>query len=270
MSKPLLRILMWLLLAWLPLARADAVGLAAGFQRLTFTVDGVERTALIYLPSNASQTNVPVVFVFHGHGGSAAQAARSFALDRQWPEAISVYMQGLNTPGQITDPGGKKAGWQVAVGDQGDRDLKFFDAVLARLQRDYRVDARRIYATGHSNGGAFTYLLWSARGPVFAAFAPSSAAARYANRLTPKPVLHLAGCNDPLVKFTWQQATMAEVRRVNGCELKGEDWDKECLLYPSKTGTPLVAYIHPGGHEFTADGPRLIVKFFQQYPAPGK
>ncbi|MEI9864297.1 MAG: hypothetical protein WDN00_07025 [Limisphaerales bacterium] len=45
--------------------------------------------------------------------------------------------------------------------------MKFFDAVLARLKQDYKVDAKRIYCTGHSNGGGFTYLLWLARGDVF-------------------------------------------------------------------------------------------------------
>jgi polyhydroxybutyrate depolymerase len=32
------------------------------------------------------------------------------------------------------------------------------------MKQDYRVDEQRIYATGHSKGGAFTYLLWAARG----------------------------------------------------------------------------------------------------------
>ena len=53
-------------------------------------------------------------------------------------------------------------------GDQGDRDLKFFDEVLSTLKKEYKVDANRVYATGHSNGGAFTYLLWGERGDVFA------------------------------------------------------------------------------------------------------
>ncbi len=52
--------------------------------------------------------------------------------------------------------------------------------------------------TGHSNGGTFTYLLWLARGDVFAAVAPSSAAARYAGKLTPKPALIMGGSEDPL------------------------------------------------------------------------
>ncbi len=54
---------------------------------------------------------------------------------KHWPEAIVVYMQGLNTPGALTDPDGKRPGWQKTFGDQGDRDLKFFDAVLATLRK---------------------------------------------------------------------------------------------------------------------------------------
>jgi len=240
---------------------------ADGLRPMNFTVDGMARTALVYIPAPATTNRLPVVFVFHGHGGNARQAARSFGLERHWPEAIVVYMQGLNTPGLLTDPQGKLPGWQAAVGDQGDRDLNFFDAVLERLKQENPVDGKRIYCTGHSNGGGFTYLLWLARGDVFAAVAPSAAAAKYANRLTPKPAMHLAGENDPLVKFAWQQLTMAAVRKVNGCAATGEPWAKQCTIYPSAGGTPLVTFIHPGGHEFNHAAPALIVKFFKAHPA---
>ena len=234
---------------------------------LDFTVAGVARTALVYLPPAAGTNGLPLVFVFHGHGGSAQQAARSFAIERQWPEAIVVYMQGLPTVGQLTDPQGKLPGWQAAIGDQGDRDLKFFDAVLARLKQENHVDAKRIYCTGHSNGGGFTYLLWLTRGEVFAAVAPSAAAATYARQLKPKPVLHFAGENDPLVKFAWQQLTMTAVRKVNDCAATGETWAKQCTLYPSTHGTPLVTCIYPGGHQFNPTAPALMVKFFKEHPA---
>jgi polyhydroxybutyrate depolymerase len=239
---------------------------AKGLQRMPFTVNGVARMALVYVPTNPAAASTPVVFVFHGHGGSAENAARSFAIEKHWPEAISVYMQGLDTPGQLTDPQGNLPGWQAAIGDEGDRDLKFFDTVLAQLKQDYHVDVKRIYCTGHSNGGAFTYLLWLARPDVFAAVAPSAAAARYANQLTPKPAMILGGEDDPLVNFAWQKFTMEIVRRVNGCSTVSETWDKQCTIYPSSGGTPLVTFIYPGGHEFNSAAPALIVKFFKQHP----
>jgi len=246
----------WCLLALL-LVRASFFAHGAEtdeFQQLSFTVEGVARTALVYVPATAKTVSTPLVFVFHGHGGNSRQVARSFAMNRQWPEAISVYMQGLNTPGQLTDPEGNRPGWQAAVGNQGDRDLKFFDAVLARLKQDYHVDPGRIYCTGHSNGGGFTYLLWLARSGVFAAVAPSAAAARYADKLTPKPALILGGRNDPLVKFAWQERAMDAVRTI----------------YRATNCPPLVTGIFPGGHQFNPAAPALIVKFFKEHPGTMK
>jgi polyhydroxybutyrate depolymerase len=242
-----------------------------GLHRMEFTVDGVERRALVYVPANASVVSTPVVFVFHGHGGSAENALINFGITRHWPEAISVYMQGLPTPGQLTDSEGLRAGWQAALGEQGNRDLRFFDAVLARLKNDYNVDKQRIYCTGHSNGGGFTYLLWLARPDVFAAVAPSAAAAKYAHQLIAKPVMIMGGQEDPLVKFEWQELTMQVVRTVNGCSAKGVPWEKQCMIYPSAGGTPVVMFTYPGGHQFNPASPALIVKFFKEHPvAAGK
>ncbi|MCX6897178.1 MAG: dienelactone hydrolase family protein [Verrucomicrobia bacterium] len=253
-------------------AQAAASDVEQTLQRLEFKVEGVAREALVYAPPTAKTTNTPLVFVFHGHGGNSRQASRSFGIHRHWPEAIVIYPQGLNTPGRLTDPEGKKSGWQARIGDQQDRDLKFFDAMLARLKQDYKVNEKRIYCTGHSNGGAFTYLLWAARGEVFAAVAPSGAAAvpQLQIRLKPKPCLHIAGEKDPLVKFEWQQMTMGAVRKLNGCGAEGKEWAKYCTLYSSKSGTPFVAGIHPGGHGFPAEAPPLMVKFFKEHPAAAK
>lgn len=87
--------------------------------RQTWSVDGVEREGLVYAPESAKKSPTPIVFVFHGHGGSMKNAARQFHIHDLWPEAIAVYLQGLNTPGRLTDPEGKKPGWQSGPGDQG-------------------------------------------------------------------------------------------------------------------------------------------------------
>ena len=61
---------------------------------MDWKVDGVDRQALVYIPAAADKEQAPVVFAFHGHGGTMAHAARTFAYHKHWPEAIVVYMQG--------------------------------------------------------------------------------------------------------------------------------------------------------------------------------
>ncbi len=235
---------------------------------MEWTVGDRKRVALVYIPAKADKP-APVIFAFHGHGGTVAHAAKSFAYHTLWPEAICVYMQGLPTPGKLLDPEGKKAGWQAAAGDQEDRDLKFFDAVFKTLQKEHKIDAKRVYGAGHSNGGGFTYLLWAERGDLFAAVAPSAGPGPDFKKLKPKPALHVAGTKDALVKYEWQERMMERVRKLNGCDAAGKEWaeagDWVGTEYPSPTGTPFVALVGPGGHAFPEEAPKLIVKFFREH-----
>ncbi len=235
----------------------------------SWKIDGVARKALVQIPASAGKTEAPVVFAFHGHGGSMQNSAEKFAYHKLWPDAISVYPQGLPTVGK-EDPDGKTAGWQKKPGDEKDRDLKFFDAILASLKKEAKVDPKRIYATGHSNGGGFTYLLWAERGDTFAAVAPSAgASARVFKSLKPLPALHVAGEKDENVAYENQKNTMERVRKLDGCDAEGKPWTKVGSLvgteYASKTGTPFVSLIHPGTHKFPEDAPPLIVKFFKEH-----
>jgi polyhydroxybutyrate depolymerase len=228
------------------------VAQAADSSPRTWEVDGVKREGLVYAPSKKTEGKVPLVFDFHGHGGTARNAARTHHIHEAWPEAV-------------TDPEGKRPGWQKAPGDQNDRDLKFFDAVLAAMKKEFPVDENRIYATGHSNGGGFTYLLWATRGDTFAAFAPVAAGAGvYFKDAKPKPVFHAASEQDPLVTFAMQTRTLDRVKKLNGCSEKGEDWAKGCTLYPSNNGSPVVIFLHGEGHKYPAETPGLIVKFFKE------
>jgi polyhydroxybutyrate depolymerase len=266
-----LRLILALVAAAPSLAAAQQAGPGAeGRQpaRMTWDIDGLRREALVFLPAGEGDAFRPVVFGFHGHGGTARNASRSFGLQRHWPEAIVVYMQGVPTPGRLTDPEGRRNGWQHDVGDHGDRDVKFFDAVLDSLLEKHRGDPERVYAMGHSNGAAFTYVLWAARGERFAALAPSAGGSRSIRLLKPRPAFHLAGEADELVRIEGQRRVIEAVKRINGCEADGKEWAPGCLLYPSAGGTPLVTFIHPGGHAFPREAPELIVRFFKEHRRP--
>ncbi len=244
------------------------MGADSDLKQVEWKIGSDTREALIYAPPSAKKEPTPVVFCWHGHGGTMRFSARSFAMHKAWPDAIVVYAQGLKTPSQLVDPTGKMPGWQIRVGDQGDRDLKLFDAILATLKKDYKVDEKRIFTTGHSNGGQFTYILWAARGDVLAAVAPSAAIPTLDfKEAKPKPVFHVAGEKDETVKFEWQKKTISVVKKLNGVDEKGKELGKYCTEYRSKSGPPVVTYIHPGGHSKPPeDAIERIVEFFKVNP----
>jgi len=243
-------------------------GLLASESVQKWQIDGVERQGLIFAPESAKSDPTPLLFAFHGHGGNMRQAAVSFGYQVLWPEAIVIYLQGLPTPGQLTDADGKKPGWQAHAGDENNRDLKLFDAALDWAKKAYNVDDQRIYSAGHSNGGGFTYLLWAERADVLAAVAPASAAPGPQNRqkLTPKPMLAIAGTKDPLVLFKWQKATIDAVRKLNGCAPAGKPQGEHITLYPSASGTPVETFLYDGGHLPPPEAWAEVVKFFKEHP----
>jgi len=234
--------------------------------RVEVQVDGTTREALAWIPAATKEKPAPVVFAFHGHGGNMRQASRTFGFEKVWPEAVVVYMQGLNT---VTprDPKGEKPGWQNMPGLNGDRDLKAFDAMLDFVKSKTAVDEKRIYATGHSNGGGFTYCLWWARPDLFAAVAPSSANPPLAiDTMKPIPLFHVSGKADNVVPFDNQVKTVESVKKINGSKGEGTDWAKDCKLFASDKGAPLVWMVHEGTHKYAEEAPALIVRFFKENP----
>jgi len=225
---------------------------------VTWKVDGDPREAIVYVPASRAE-RIPLVFSFHGRGDEA-QNFQYTDLHVAWPDAIVVYFQGLETSGGLS-------GWQVERGQDNDRDLKLVDAALASLRKKYNIDDDRIYATGFSNGAAFTYLLWAERPGVFAAYAPVAGRIRPSVQpRQPRPLFHIAGERDPQVLFADQQAAIETAIRVNGAGIKVTRCGDGCTIYGSGTSAPVMTWIHQGGHEYPRGTAERIASFFHNHP----
>ena len=228
----------------------------AAAQVVRWQVDGVTREAIVHAPASPAEEGAPLILSFHGFGDNMHNFQYT-NLHVAWPDAIVVYFQGLERRGGLL-------GWQVEPGGNGDRDLKLVDAALRSLRETYHIDDDRIYATGYSNGGMFTYLLWAARPGVFAAYAPVAARLRPSVRpQQPRPVLHVAGTRDRVVRYEDQQAAIAVAIEVNGVDA-ATPCGAGCTVHGARSAAPVMTWIHPGAHVYPRMTSQRIVSFFRQ------
>ena len=232
----------------------------AAAQVMQWQVDGVTREAIVHAPATPASEGAPLVLSFHGFGDNM----RNFQYTNvhvAWPDAVVVYFQGLERRRGLL-------GWQVESGANGDRDLRLVDVALRSLRETYSIDDERIYATGYSNGGMFTYLLWAERPDVFAAYAPVAARLRPSVRPSrPKPVLHVAGTRDRVVRFADQEAAIEVAIEVNGVDA-ATPCGAGCTLHGAGTAAPVMTWIHGGAHVYPRGTSELIVAFFREQGRP--
>lgn len=229
----------------------------------SFQVEGVERTAIVIEPTKKSD-HPPLVFGFHGHGGTARFVSRRFDIHSLWPEAVVVYPQGLPTA-TSRDRQGSRAGWQNVAGIVGDRDLKFFDAMLAEASKLYKVDSKRVYSMGHSNGAMMTYLLWQMRPQKLAAVAPVAGVFRQRLGLEPLPCFVAGGLKDEVVRWEMQRAGMESMRKFLGVESSIDFTPKSSATTYGGAKAPMAVYIHDGAHEYPTATSGQIVEFFKKH-----
>ncbi len=248
------------------LTQAGLVGLllilgarGASAEVMRWQVDGETREAIVYAPAaSRGGGRVPLVLSFHGRGDNM-QNFQHTNVHVAWPDAV-VHFQGLETRGGL-------AGWQVERGGDNDRDLKLVDVVLASLRKTYNIDDDRIYATGFSNGGMFTYLLWTERPGVFAAYAPVAGRLRPSVRpKQPRPLFHVAGERDRQVSFSDQEAAIEIAIEANGVGATTTSCGDGCTIYGSGTPAPVMTWIHSGGHVYPRGTSERIVSFFHDHP----
>ena len=235
----------------------------------TVMVDGVERMAIIYPGRHANDTPSPLILAFHGFSGSA-QSMTATRLHVAWPEATVVYPEGFRVHSRRFDE--DVPAWQAAPGRDHDRDVRFIDALLDDLHTVVRIDDRRVYVAGVSNGALFAYVLLTERPKPFAAFGIVAGAAGFVRQATvPRAVLIIQGKTDTTIRPQWAQETRDLLRQLNGCGMEEREWAPGYLSYqPCTSGCPVIWRLHDGGHTWPHEATGKLVQFFKEQALPDK
>jgi polyhydroxybutyrate depolymerase len=138
---------------------------AGNYYQSFVTADGLTRTYILHIPNGFSTSKeYPLVFVFHGAYGNGAliQRATHFDAKADAKGFVVVYPDGIDH------------NWNDGRGTANPHidDVGFIRQLIASLRSRLPLDAKRIYATGASNGGMFSERLGCDLADVFAAVAP--------------------------------------------------------------------------------------------------
>lgn len=174
----------------------------------TMNVDGLTRYYLLNLPPSYNDSSVfPLVIVLHGGGGFAKQCERDYHLtEKANAEGYAiVYPEGVRSDG-ILGVRTWNAGTccDFAVENNID-DVHFISELIDQLIRDYKIDSRRVYVTGISNGAMLSYKLACEIPEKIAAIAPVSGpllTTKPCKPSRPVPILHIHSQLDTKVPAT--------------------------------------------------------------------
>lgn len=180
--------------------RADPSALRAGDHEFTLRHDGRRRTYLVHVPVGASGP-LPVLLAFHGGGGNARGFQQYAELDRlaDRERFLVVYPNGTGPlPNRLLTWNAGDGCCGYALTNRVD-DVGFAEAVIEDLAGRTPVDRRRVYATGHSNGGIMSHRLAAERPGFVAAVAPvaGSLDLRGFAPTRPVPVMQVHSVDDP-------------------------------------------------------------------------
>jgi polyhydroxybutyrate depolymerase len=199
--------------AWVLACGVSALAAAAqepGTIERTVDVGGMHRSYYLRVPRSLRDAPVPLVLMFHGGGGTPAYAER----ESRFSEIAE--REGF----LVAYPQGYKKSWNdgrdsEAIAAQRDRvdDLGFIAALLDDVARDHKVDPKRVYATGISNGGIFSHYLAARMSARIAAIAPVAGGiaeplGRNFSPDHPVSVLVMHGTEDPLVPYKGGEITL--------------------------------------------------------------
>ena len=165
--------------------------------------NGKEREYLVYVPSSYNETaNHPLLLNFHGFGGNAKDYfvyESDFRDVAELEGVILVYPQGSLLSGFSV--------WNAAPFAEDNKtdldDIGFIETLIVELQDQLSIDPERVYASGFSTGGMFSYALACFCNEPIAGVAAVSAAQLNLVDCAPSPInVFIAhGTDDDLLPY---------------------------------------------------------------------
>jgi len=222
---------------------------------ITLDVGSVTRIFVVKVPSGADGgTPAPVLFAFHPYGMNATYM-QSRVSTRLWPEAIMIYPEGV--------PGRGGPAWQGRPGEAEDRDVAFFDAMLAWLDGHECIDRRRVFVMGYSNGAGLASVLACTRNEAIAGVAIASG--RQACAPTgARPVMLAHGLRDASISYGQAIQAAQTWSKVNQCAAPPKVETPGCFAATSCTAASTMLCTYPGGHEYNSAFTRTFIEAFQK------
>jgi polyhydroxybutyrate depolymerase len=169
----------------------------------SMVVDGITRTYTLNLPPGYFlSSNFSLVIALHGGGGSGTQFETSSKLTDKANAAgfVVVYPDGT---GLIkTWNAGTCCGSAVT---NNVNDVKFISQLINHLVATYKINPKKVYATGHSNGGMLSYRLACELSNKIAAIAPNGSTMVVTSPCNPTrrvPILHMHSKLDEHIPYT--------------------------------------------------------------------
>jgi poly(3-hydroxybutyrate) depolymerase len=158
--------------------------------------NGTPRTYLLQVPARYNpERGYPLIFVFHGRGGTSAQS-HSWGLQNAQGAAengVFVFPQGI-------DYRHEAVGW-----DDSSRgyDMAFFDRMLQAIEAGQCIDPTRVFVAGFSWGGDFATALACNRGDIIRAIAVNSSNDEFKNKsdATTYRYLPCPSLREPAIRF---------------------------------------------------------------------
>ncbi len=235
---------------------SDGCGQSPDGIATSIDVGGDERTFALHIPKDYDpEFNYPLIFAWHGLGGSGDVAQNYFGIEQHaGDDAIIVYPDALYLDEYDA------TGWEV---NPNGYDFNFFDALYDHLLGNLCIDASRVFSTGHSFGGYMTNYLGCYRADVFNAIAPVAGGPPWGSCGGPVAAWITHGSADDVVELSEGEAAREKWLTQNDCGDTSSATDPDpCVAYEGCT-RDVHWCLHTGGHEWPAFAGAAIWDFFQ-------